>query len=38
VSGYFSTVDTQPASGYTVGGRGYPDLALSGFGYEVGAY
>ena len=35
ITSYFSTVGTQPASGYATGGRGYPDLALSGFGYEV---
>ena len=23
------------AAGYAAGGRGYPDVALSGFGYEV---
>lgn len=26
---------TQPASGYAASGRAYPDVALSGFGYEV---
>ena len=35
VSSYFSNVATQPEAGYAKGGRGYPDVALSGFGYEV---
>ena len=35
IASYFDNVATQPASGYAKGGRGYPDVALSGFGYEV---
>lgn len=35
ISGYFSAVSTQPASGYATGGRGYPDVAMNGFDYEV---
>merc|ERR1712187_487653 len=37
VKHYFSEVETtkSPASGYNTKGRGYPDVSLSGFGYEV---
>jgi len=35
ISNYFSTVSTQPESGYVTGGRGYPDLAMAGSDYEV---
>ena len=35
IKGYFDTVETQPKAGYSTTGRGYPDVALSGFGYEV---
>jgi len=35
VAAYFQNVGTPPASGYAAGGRGYPDVSLSGFGYEV---
>ena len=35
ISTYFDTVETQPVSGYSTTGRGYPDLALSGFGVSV---
>jgi tripeptidyl-peptidase-1 len=35
VSTYFSTVATQPASGYSITGRGYPDVSLAGNNYLV---
>merc|ERR1711918_171242 len=35
MSNYFKTVSTQPESGYATGGRGYPDVAMAGFDYEV---
>merc|ERR1712048_516407 len=35
ISNYFSTVGTQPESGYVTSGRGYPDLAMAGNDYEV---
>ena len=35
IADYFSTVSTQPVSGYVSGGRGYPDVAMSGYQYQV---
>jgi len=35
INEYFQNVATQPVAGYAAGGRGYPDVALSGFGYQV---
>jgi len=35
IKSYFENVATQPKRGYSKTGRGYPDVALSGFGYEV---
>merc|ERR1711862_186363 len=35
ISTYFKTVKTQPVSGYATGGRGYPDVAMNGYDYEV---
>jgi tripeptidyl-peptidase-1 len=35
VADYFASVQTPPAKGYAASGRGYPDVSLSGFGYEV---
>ena len=35
VTNYFATVTTQPAGGYNVEGRGYPDVAMLGVKYEV---
>jgi tripeptidyl-peptidase-1 len=35
ISDYFTTVNTQPASGYSTSGRGYPDVAMAGHNYEV---
>jgi tripeptidyl-peptidase-1 len=37
ISGYFSSLNAsqQPASGYNTAGRGYPDIALAGYNYEV---
>ena len=35
IAGYFDGVATAPASGYVSGGRGYPDVALSGYKYQV---
>lgn len=35
VQGYFEKVSQQPKSGYATNGRGYPDVSLSGFGYQV---
>ena len=35
VAGYFENVATAPLGGYAAGGRGYPDVALAGYGYEV---
>lgn len=35
ISNYFSAVSTQPVSGYAASGRGYPDVAMNGFDYEV---
>merc|ERR1712031_150124 len=35
ISSYFSTVSSAPESGYAAGGRGYPDVAMAGFDYEV---
>jgi tripeptidyl-peptidase-1 len=35
ISEYFKTVTTQPASGYAASGRGYPDVAMAGYDYEV---
>lgn len=32
---YFDTVETKPASGYRVGGRGYPDLSALSRNYEL---
>mmetsp|Transcript_122630 Transcript_122630/g.192437 ORF Transcript_122630/g.192437 Transcript_122630/m.192437 type:complete len:442 (-) Transcript_122630:118-1443(-) len=35
IAEYFQTVTTQPVSGYSTGGRGYPDVAMAGHNYEV---
>jgi tripeptidyl-peptidase-1 len=35
VSNYFSTVSTQPVSGYNSNGRGYPDVSLMGNLYAI---
>lgn len=35
IATYFSTVTTQPVSGYTASGRGYPDISLLGYNYAV---
>lgn len=37
VSGYFSSLGAaqKPVSGYASGGRGYPDVAMAGYNYEV---
>jgi tripeptidyl-peptidase-1 len=37
VSNYFSGLSTsqQPATGYNANGRGYPDVSMAGFNYEV---
>jgi tripeptidyl-peptidase I len=37
IKGYFSTLsaDQQPAAGYATTGRGYPDISMAGYNYEV---
>jgi tripeptidyl-peptidase-1 len=35
VQHYLSTVSRKPQPGYSTGGRGYPDIALSGKSYAV---
>jgi tripeptidyl-peptidase-1 len=35
IADYFAAVSPTPASGYKVGGRGYPDVAMSGYNYAV---
>lgn len=37
IANYFSTLPSnqQPVSGYATNGRGYPDVAMAGFNYEV---
>jgi len=37
ISKYFSNLPTsqQPVSGYAASGRGYPDIAMAGYNYEV---
>jgi tripeptidyl-peptidase-1 len=37
IKGYFSSLNStqQPASGYSTTGRGYPDVSLAGYNYEV---
>lgn len=32
---YMSTVSTKPVTGYVTNGRGYPDLSLAGYNYQV---
>jgi tripeptidyl-peptidase-1 len=37
ISGYFNSLSSsqRPQSGYSTTGRGYPDLSLTGFNYEI---
>merc|ERR1712063_141352 len=35
VQHYFDNVATQPQSGYATTGRGYPDITMAGFNYDV---
>lgn len=37
ISGYFASLNStsKPASGYSTTGRGYPDVAMAGYNYEV---
>jgi len=35
IKGYFAGLSKQPVSGYATSGRGYPDISIAGFNYEV---
>ena len=35
VSAYFDSLSTQPLPGFSAAGRGFPDIAMAGYNYEV---